>query len=405
MLTEQEALSQILASIVPLSETRVALIDALDCFATRNVLASLPLPNFDNSAMDGYAVRAKDTLGEASLKVIAEQPAGVSRHLKLEPETAIRIFTGAPMPEGADAVIMQEDVTILEDGKRIRCNDPVLPGENVRIMGCDLCAGQIILASGERLTPMNLGVLASQGFQNIEVSTVPRLAVVTTGDELVSAGGTTMQPALLAGQLYNSNSVMLLALVKRTLRAQLTTKHICDSASETERELKDLIANNDFIILSGGVSVGDHDCVKPALEALGIKPRFWRVKVKPGKPLLFVQAGRPDGGSCYIFGLPGNPVSSFVTFQVFVRPALLKVIGAGDDALPLPQSMAVLAAPVANRGDRPHYVRGRLCDGKFSPTGLQQSHALFALSQANALLRMEPEESCEAGAMKTVLMV
>lgn len=400
MLTEQEALTQILAVITTMKVERVALFDALNRFAAKDVLASLSLPNFDNSAMDGYAVRAEDTLYKEPLRVIAEQPAGISRDLKLEPHTAIRIFTGAPMPSGADAVIMQEDVSTLDGGKQMVCNEPVSREENVRLLGCDLCAGQRIVSAGDQLSPMKLGVLASQGFAQTDVIEMLRVAIVTTGDELQAAG-----QLLAPGQLYNSNAVMLAALVAQSATASLSVKHLPDDVSETQHGLQALIAENDFIILSGGVSVGDHDCVKPALQALGIEPCFWRVKIKPGKPLLFVQATRPDGGSCFIFGLPGNPVSSFVTFQLFVRPALLKAMGAGNDALSLPQSNAVLSAALNNRGDRPHYMRGKLLDGKFSATGLQQSHALFALSQSNALLRLDAGESCEAGAIKTVLLV
>jgi molybdopterin molybdotransferase len=151
--------------------------------------------------------------------------------------------------------------------------------------------------------------------------------------------------------------------------------------------------------------VGDHDCIRPALQALGITPDFWRVKIKPGKPLLFTKTKRADGGVCHIFGLPGNPVSSFVTFQLFVRPALLRAMGAEGSSLQLPKARATLAAPLINPGDRPHYLRGTFSNGRFTPQAVQQSHALFALSQSNALLRMEPEASLDAGAAVMVLLV
>lgn len=266
------------------------------------------------------------------------------------------------------------------------------PGENIRRAGADLCIGQKLLESGSLLTPTLLGVLASQGLQETLVHPTPRIAVVTTGDELVPVGH-----PLQAGQLYNSNGLMLESLVRQVGASQVHSQHLPDDLAATTAALDQLIAAHDFLILSGGVSVGDHDCIKPALQALGHPAEFWRVKVKPGKPLLFVQARRPDGGLCHLFGLPGNPVSSFVTFLLFVRPALLKAMGATGKALILPMVSATLASPLSNAGDRPHYVRGFYENGQFKPLGIQQSHALFGLSRANALLRMEADEVLNEG--------
>ncbi len=400
MLTEPEALQRILDAVAPLPSRLVPLADALHGFAAQPLNATVPLPGFDNSSMDGYALRASDSLSKEPLRVMGEQPAGANRSLKLEPRSAIRIFTGAPLPENADAVIMQEDVTLLNDGQQIICNEPVAHHENVRITGCDLCAGQRIIDRGARLTPALLSVLASQGTSTTAIFSSPRTAIVTTGDELVAPGA-----PLQSGQIYNSNAVMLHTLVKELGISKTDVSHLPDNLEWTVDGLRALIESHDFIILSGGVSVGDHDCIRPALEALGIEQDFWRVKIKPGKPLLFTNAKRSDGGVCHILGLPGNPVSSFVTFQLFVRPALLRAMGAEGTVLQLPQSRAILSAPLINQGDRPHYLRGRCEDGRFTPQGVQQSHALFALSQSNALLRMEPETSLKAGAEVMVLLV
>ncbi len=386
MLTEQEALSRILEKVSVLSSRRVPLSQALLHRAARPVLATVALPGFDNSAMDGYAVRAPETQGKTPLHVIAEQPAGKDQQLMLPPHSAIRIFTGAPIPRGADAVIMQEDVQLVE-GSSIVCTEPVEAEENVRFTGCDLFVGQKIVEARELLTPAKLAVLATQGLTEIEVVSSPKIAIVSTGDELVPAG----QP-LEAGQIYNSNAVMLEALVKQHANAEVTLAHFPDDLPAITEGLGRLITTHDFVILSGGVSVGDHDCVKPALAALGIKPEFWRVQIKPGKPLLFAQAGH-----CQIFGLPGNPVSAFVTYQVFVRPALAVATGVPGNELRMPAVSATLAQPLQNLGDRPHYLRGKVVDGVFTPLGSQQSHALFGLSQGNALLRLEAGETREAG--------
>ena len=225
------------------------------------------------------------------------------------------------------------------------------------------------------------------------VRTLPRIAVLSTGDELIEPG----QP-LQPGQLYNSNGPMLAAMLASQGFPGATTHHCPDYLEATFLKLTALSEQADVIIVSGGVSVGDHDHVKPALAALGLPPQFWQVKVKPGKPFLFTQRQEPR--PLYVFGLPGNPVSSFVTFQLFVRPALLKLVGSADTALPTVE--AELTEPVQNKGGRPHYLRGQLRQGRFSPMGTQASHALFGLSQSNALLRLEADASLAANAKVTV---
>lgn len=399
MLTEEEARDRILASVQRLGVRSLLLSEALNHFSAEAVSATLPLPGFDNSAMDGYAVRAQDTVGNTALPVTDEQPAGLDLHLSLFPRHAIRIFTGAPMPEGADAVIMQEDVTPTSDGKAIVCKEPVVIEENVRITGCDLCVGQRLIEPGDRLTPVRLSVLASQGLSQVKVAAPLRTTIITTGDELVEAGH-----PLQSGQIYNSNATLMAGMIGELGVHQIKSRHLRDDLGETSAALRELVLENDVIVLSGGVSVGDHDFIKPALQSLGITPNFWRVKVKPGKPLLYSKFER-DGHSCHIFGLPGNPVSSFITFQLFVRPALLKMMGAADAHLSLLQVPAVTAQRLTNKGDRPHYLRGQIADGKFSTTGPQQSHALFSLSKANALLRMEPESVLEEGARVMVQLL
>ncbi|HEY2573358.1 MAG TPA: gephyrin-like molybdotransferase Glp [Verrucomicrobiaceae bacterium] len=399
MLTELEALDRILQSVDPLPSQLVPLAEASGRYAAAPLLAVTPLPGFNNSAMDGYALQAADSQRREPLRVIGEQPAGARRDFKVGPGEAVRIFTGAPLPDGADAVIMQEDVECLEGEAKIICREPVITHENVRLTGCDICVGQRIVDRGQQLNAARIGILAAQGLTGHEVARVPRVAVITTGDELAPPG-----TLLHAGGIYNSNGVMLQAMLGGIGIREVSLHHAPDDFARTAEILRELIPSHDFVVLCGGVSVGDHDCVRPALQSLRIEPGFWRVKIKPGKPLLFTQAQRSDGSRCTIFGLPGNPVSAFVTFLLFVRPALLKAMGAGETESKLTRVQAVLGAPLKNGGIRPHYVRGRFDGENFIPQGGQQSHELFGLGNSNALLRMEEETALETGARVTALL-
>jgi molybdopterin molybdotransferase len=382
MISEQEARSKILKTIQPLPARRTSLLSGLGCFAAEDYFARLPLPNFDNSAMDGYAVVASSSRTGERLRVIGEQPAGLDRQIRISRGEAVRIFTGAPTPAGADAVVMQEDVT--RDRDEIVLNVDVEPGEFIRKRGCDLSESQKILSAGERIRAATLALLASQGFSELAVGAEVEATIISTGDELVKPGQTLKQ-----GQVYESNSALLQALLKRCGAILKSAEHSRDdreSLIETiERGLK-----NHVLIITGGVSVGEHDLVQSTLRSLGARIDIWRVAIKPGKPFLFGRAG-----DCAVFGLPGNPVSAFVTFLQFVRPAILKMMGAAD--LDLPGVPAKVSVDLMNDSDRPHYVRGKLEGGKFTPVGRQESHALFGLSQSNALLRVAVGESFKAG--------
>ncbi|HEY6071083.1 MAG TPA: gephyrin-like molybdotransferase Glp [Chthoniobacterales bacterium] len=381
MISEQEARRRILEVVRILPSRRAPLSEALDCFAAEDHFAGLPLPVFDNSAMDGYAVVASACKKGARLRVTGEQPAGRDRQLRVSPGEAVRIFTGAPMPAEADAVVMQEDVT--SDRDEIAINTDVKAGEFIRQRGCDLAQGQRIVAKGERIRAATLGLLASQGIADVKVGGEVKAAILSTGDELVKPGN-----KLEPGQIYESNSALLDGLLERCGAIVNSVEHCRDERESLIAAIK-RGSKNQVLIISGGVSVGEHDLVKDALLELEAQIDIWRVAIKPGKPFLFGKVG-----DSFLFGLPGNPVSAFVTLLQFVRPAILKMMGAAN--LDLTQVPAKSAGELTNDSDRPHYIRGTLEDGKFTPVGRQESHALFGLSQANALLRLAVGQSVSA---------
>lgn len=384
MIQESEALARILDAVRPLPPRSVSLDDGLDCFSARDVIATVSLPPFDNSAMDGYAVVASSCRPGARLKLTGEQPAGVDRQLNVRAGEAIRIFTGAPMPAGADAVVMQEDAVI--EGAEVILTESAEPGEFVRRRGGDITERQKVLSAGEEIRAETMALLASQGLNSLEVGGEVRAVIISTGDELVPPG-----MPLRPGQIYESNAKLLGALVRKCGARITSAQHCADDEDEIETALRTALGCN-VLIISGGVSVGARDLVKPALTRVGATLDLWRVAVKPGKPFLFGRAGE-----CLVFGLPGNPVSAFVTFLLFVRPAILRLMGAAPDALALPTFRAGVTEIIRNDGDRPHYIRGTLSHGSFTPVGRQESHALFGLSRSNALLRAAPGQTLAAG--------
>jgi molybdopterin molybdotransferase len=414
MISEEEARKKILEAVRPLPGRKLSISKSLDFFAAEDHFARLPLPAFDNSAMDGYAVVASSCKKGQRLRVIGEQPAGFDRKLHVSSGEAVRIFTGATMPAGADAVVMQEDVT--RDDDEIVINTEVEAGEFIRQRGCDLAEGQRMLAKGERIRAATAALLASQGIGDVAVGGEVNAAILSTGDELVKPG-----EKLDPGQIYESNSALLRALLHRCGAAVNLVEHCRDERESLRKAIKRGMKNH-ILIISGGVSVGEHDLVKDALRELGAQIEIWRVAIKPGKPFLFgsfpaesrYSAGETPASptaspqndfvrpadkmpvlrSCFIFGLPGNPVSAFVTFLQFVRPAILKMMGAAN--FDLPKVPAKLTVDLTNDSDRPHYIRGKLEHGNFTPVGRQESHALFGLSQSNALLRLAVGQSLRA---------
>lgn len=400
MLTLENALERILARMPVLPAEGVALSHADGRVLRAEAIARTDLPAFDNSAMDGYAVQAADTAGAAKdqprwVKLTGQIAAGEAPGFSVTPGTAVRIFTGSMMPRGADAVVMQEDTLILaERPGEVAIVDGVKPWENVRFRGEDVKQGSAVVPVGTCLSAPQLAVMAASGIGQVEASRQPIVGLLATGSELVEAGQS-LQP----GQIYESNRLMLASLLGKWGARAVIYPIVTDTFEATRAALEKAFAECDAVVTSGGVSVGSFDFVKEAFTSLGGKLDFWRVAIKPGKPFVF---GEWNGR--LLFGLPGNPVSAYVTAAVLMRPALLKMQGVTDTALPAVP--AILAEPVTNRGDRRHFLRVVLdASGKVSLAGTQASHQLHSLAAANALLDVPPETTLPAGTTVQVSLI
>jgi len=385
MLTVDEALARVLAHAAPLDAVRVPLLDALGLVLGEAVCADVDSPPFDNSAVDGYAVRAADVQAASpgapvDLVLVEEVHAGTWPARDVGPGACAKVMTGAPIPRGADAMVMREDAR--EQAGRVAVLAPARPGDHVRRAGEDIRRGEEVLPAGTRIGPAETAVLAAMGAAKPLCIRPPRVAVVSTGDEVCPIEE---QPG--PGRLRNSNLHALAALVREAGARIHSLRHLRDDEAETEAAFRACAGLEggepaDVIVTSGGVSVGDRDFVKPVLERLG-SLALWRVKLKPGKPLAFGQIG-----SALFFGLPGNPVSTMVTFELFVRPALWRLMGRSD--LARPRALAVLQAPLPHTPGRQEFARARvrLTEGALLawPTGAQGSGMLRSLLGANALL-------------------
>jgi molybdopterin molybdotransferase len=326
LLSLDDAVPQLLAQAHALNAVQtVSTFEADGRVLAQDVASALQVPPQDNSSMDGYAVRAADCAqAGAVLRVTQRIPAG-THGTQLNAGEAARIFTGAPIPPGADAVVMQEDCDALE-ADQVRVNKAVPAGQWIRRSGEDVTRGAKVLSKGTRLTPAELGLAASVGLAQLQVSARPRVALFSTGDELVMPGDVAPE-AMPAGAIYNSNRFFLRAMLQR-LGCEVTDLGIVpDKRDATVAALRDAAQHHDLILTSGGVSVGEEDHIKPAVESLG-KLNLWQLAIKPGKPFAYGKVNRgADGDACHFMGLPGNPVSSFVTFLLLVRPFVLALQG------------------------------------------------------------------------------
>ena len=344
------ALAELLAFAAPLAPAEsISTFDADGRVLAQDLLSSLDVPAHDNSSMDGYALRCADWLGLDTLLPVSQRiPAGSSGHA-LAAASAARIFTGAPIPPGADAVVMQEDCDALDGSIRIAAQPR--PGQWIRRRGEDVAAGAVVLQRGTRLSPASLGLAASIGFARLQVAPRVRVALFSTGDELVMPGDVApgdMKP----GAIYNSNRFFLKALLQRLGCTVTDLGIVPDRLEATIAALKGASEHHDLILTSGGVSVGEEDHIKPAVQALG-ELSLWQIAIKPGKPFAYGKIA-----AAHFIGLPGNPVSSFVTFLLLVRPFILKLQGATELA---PESIALPAHfdwPKADK--RREFLRVRL---------------------------------------------
>jgi len=373
LISIDEGRARVLDAVQPLDIEDAALTDALDRVVARDIASPRDVPPFDNSAMDGFAVRAGPP---AELEVVGESRAGRPSPAEVGRGQAIRISTGAALPAGASAVVPVERARALDEaGERVWV-DAAEEGANVRRAGEDVRAGDVVLRKGAVLGPAELGVAASIGCDVLPCARRPRVAVLVTGDELAEPGD-----PLGPGRIYSSNAFALGALVERSHATLVRGSTVRDDAESTRAALERALEEADVVCVSGGVSVGPHDHVKPALRELGVAERFWGVALRPGKPTWFGSRDR-----ALVFGLPGNPVSAMVTFQLFVRPALAALQGA--PAAPT-RVAAVLDDPVPLLPLREQAVRVRLSahDGGWhaAVTGEQGSHMLTSMLGADGL--------------------
>ncbi|RIK77695.1 MAG: molybdenum cofactor biosynthesis protein [Planctomycetota bacterium] len=392
MLSVDEALKIVLAHATPLPPVRVALGDALGCVLAEEVASDVDSPPHDKAMVDGYAVVAADLAsGRATLRLLEVITAGEVPRLIVEPGTTTRIMTGAPIPAGADAVVMVERSSIAPDGRIALDEARTVAGQNIFRRGRSLVRGQVVLRPGARLRSIEVGALAEVGRGEVQVVRRPSVAVLATGNELVA-------PSAMPdpGQIRNSNGPMLVAAVREAGATPVDLGIARDDVDDLARLIEAGLAH-DVLLLSGGVSAGVLDLVPAVLKSLAVDEVFHKVNLKPGKPLWF---GHKVAGTLptLVFGLPGNPVGSLVCFELFVRPVIAKLSGRCDIAAL--RVSATLTKPVAQRGDRPTYFPAAYCETnayrRVEPLPWQGSADLATLVQANSLLVLPPGDKTYA---------
>lgn len=384
MLSIEEALQSILGAVTPVSTETVDLLGAQHRVLREEIFAPQDFPPFSNSAMDGYALRSSDTSQATAetpvcLKVAFELPASRWPTQEVRPGEAARIFTGAPIPPEADAVELQENAR--REGDKVWFSKPVPAGKSIRSQGSHLKRDEVVLPKWSVVRSGEVGLLASCGRSFVEVSRRPRVAILSCGDELVNIDQTPKP-----GQILESNRYNLAAQVKEAGGEPWLLPLVPDDPNALREALHEGL-QADILVTSGGASVGDYDLIQPALHQLGVSIHFWKVAIKPGKPLMF-----GTHSSCLVFGLPGNPVSSLVTFEVFVRPTLRKLLGYKE--LFRPTIQARLTAPTRPTSGRTHFVRGQLSwqqeHAMFTPHPNQNSGNLLSMRQIEALGILPP---------------
>ena len=398
MIRVEKALEIILKTAPALSSEKAGITDSLDRVLAKDLYADIDIPPFDNSAMDGYAVYSTDVAGARQgnpvvLNVIEDLPAGAVAKQEIKNGDAIKIMTGAPIPERADSVIMLEK-TQLED-RKVKIFEGTRPGRNIRRAGEDIKKGELVLKKGQIIGPAQMGILASIGKEILEVVKMPRVSIIATGDELLEVG-----ESIAPGKLRNSNSYSLYGQVKKAGGIPYNLGIVRDNKQDIRVKIEEGL-DYDMLLISGGVSVGDYDYIKLVLSEMDAEIKFWKVAMRPGNPTVFgIINGKP------LFGLPGNPVSSMVCFEVFVRPAILKILGQNINSRKDVDAVLLEEDIKKKKGFR-YFLRAQTewKDGRYfaRTTGPQGSGILKSMALANSLIILpEEEELVKKGTKVTV---
>ena len=349
--------------------------DALNHFLAEDIYSNIDLPPFDNSSMDGYAVNSK---GGLSAQIIGEIKTGDGSEFELNPGEAYRIFTGAKIPYGADSIIIQENV-IRTDNSITFPQDSLVRGRYIRKKGGHITVDQLVVKKGSLLSPAHIAIISSLGLSSIKVESKPTITLFITGDELVQPGS-----IIEEGQIYESNSQMLYSALKNDHFNNLKIVHLPDDFEKTKLEIEMNLSSSDILIFSGGISVGDHDYVKPALDSLNLNTIFYKVKQKPGKPLLF---GKVENKT--VFALPGNPASALTSYYIYIRSYLFN-----DKPLFLKAS---LKKNFYNKVNRPNFTRSLIKNEEVEVLEGQESHILLSYLKANCLALLDEEKEYKKG--------
>jgi molybdopterin molybdotransferase len=390
MISTEQATELLSSHSISLKKKAKPLLEAMGMYIAEPVLAGVAVPPFDNSAMDGYAFSWADFNPQKPMKITGEIPAGETGAMFLEKGCAMRIFTGAMVPEGADTVVMQEK-TRSEAGFVWIEDEKLQQGGNVRKAGSQSACGDVLLQSGQKLTPGAMGLLASAGVSSVSVWEIPSVSVVVTGNEIVAPGKT-----LLPGQVYECNSYSLLsALSQLGIRANLF--YASDTETDLHHRLEIALETSDLVLVTGGVSVGDYDLVVPTLKALGVDCVFHRLKQKPAKPFYFGTKGEKR-----IFGLPGNPASVITCWYAWIRPYLLSAM---DVPLQAVFQQAKLTCDYRQKPGLTHFVKAYLQSGTVAVLTGQESYRMDAFANANCFIKTEADtEDLKAGEMVQIIL-
>lgn len=387
LITVSEARKIIEENVKPLPAEIIPLQDAAGMLLAENIFSSTDIPPFNQSSVDGYAFSWHGWQTHKHLKIRGEVPAGYNLPVEFEPATAVRIFTGAPVPDGADTVVMQEKTKVVNNTLHIQADEKLLTGANVRLKGTDIKQGELALEKNTLLSPAAIGFLAGVGIDKVSVYKKPYVSIIVTGDELQQPG-----EHLGAGQVYESNSFMLLAALQQAGVHAQKIVHCDDTLEDITKELLSALEDADVVLLTGGVSVGDYDFVPQAALACGVNKLFHKIKQRPGKPLFLGKKKHK-----LVFGLPGNPSSVLTCFYEYVLPAL-HLLNAGI------KSLQVMQAPLAKSFQKQvlltHFIKA-VYDGKtVTPLGAQESYRLSSFAKANCLMVVDEEKNiCNEGEM------